>query len=102
MLLGKSADEIGRLKDSDNGEFQKIFEEATFKWYKFRLRVKMETYNVSHNYNLNILILMAIVYIGGDQDENRLKTNVYEAREINYKEYNEKLIEEIKEMASLE
>ena len=45
---------------------------------------------------------MASVYIGGEQDENRLKTNVYEAREINYKEYSEKLIREIKEMAALE
>ncbi|XP_046438075.1 replication protein A 70 kDa DNA-binding subunit-like [Daphnia pulex] len=79
-LLGKSADEVGRLKDSDNNEFQKIFEEATFKWYVFRLRVKMETYN----------------------DESRLKTNVYEVKEINYKEHNERLIREMKEMAASE
>ncbi len=46
-IIGKSADEVGRLKDSDNNEFQKVFEEATFKWYVFRLRVKMEMYNVS-------------------------------------------------------
>ncbi|KAK4019388.1 replication protein A 70 kDa DNA-binding subunit [Daphnia magna] len=79
-LLGKSADEIGRLKDTDNAEFQKIFEEATFKWYVFRLRVKMEMYN----------------------DENRLKTNVYEVKEVNYKEHNERLIRELKEMAIAE
>jgi hypothetical protein len=47
LIIGKSADVIGRLKDTDNNEFQKIFEEATFKWYIFRLRVKMEMYNVS-------------------------------------------------------
>ncbi|KAI9564074.1 Replication protein A 70 kDa D-binding subunit [Daphnia sinensis] len=79
-LLGRSADEIGRLKDTDNAEFQKIFEAATFKWYVFRLRVKMEMYN----------------------DENRLKTNVYEVKEVNYKEHNERLIRELKEMAIAE
>ena len=62
----------------------------------------METYNVSHNYNLNILIMMAIVFIGAEQGENRLKTTVYEAREIDYNEYNDKLIRKIKEMAALE
>ena len=102
MLLGKSADELGRLKDSDNGAFQKIFEEATFKWYIFRLRVNMENYNVSPDYNLNMLILKPLFTFFYEQDENRLKTNVYEAREINFKEYNEKLIREIKEMVALE
>lgn len=47
IYVGKSADEIGRMKDSDNAQFQRIFEDATFKWYIFRLRVKMEMYNVS-------------------------------------------------------
>ena len=37
---------MGALKESDNAEFQKIFEEATFKSYVFKLRVKMEMYNV--------------------------------------------------------
>jgi len=32
------------------------------------------------------------------KDEQRLKTNVYELREINYKDYNERLLKEIKEM----
>jgi hypothetical protein len=54
LIIGKSADVIGRLKDTDNNEFQKIFEEATFKWYIFRLRVKMEMYNVSR-YALRVL-----------------------------------------------
>lgn len=46
-LIGRSADEVGRMKDSDNAQFQKVFEDATFKWYVLRLRVKMEMYNVS-------------------------------------------------------
>jgi hypothetical protein len=36
------------------------------------------------------------------KDENRLKTNVYEVKEINYKEHNERLIREMKEMAASE
>ena len=46
--------------------------------------------------------MMAIVFIGAEQGENRLKTTVYEAREIDYNEYNDKLIRKIKEMAALE
>ena len=33
------------------------------------------------------------------QDENRLKTTVYETKEINYKDYNEFLIKEIKNLS---
>lgn len=35
------------MKDDDAAQFQKVFEDSTFKWYVFRLRVKMEMYNVS-------------------------------------------------------
>ena len=38
---------------------------------------------------------MAFVAI---QDENRLKTNVVEVREVNYKDYCERLIKETKEL----
>jgi len=76
-LLGKSAEEMGNMKESDPTQYQKCFEESTFKWFVFKLRVKMEMYN----------------------DENRLKTNVVDVREMNYKEYNEKLIKDIKELS---
>lgn len=45
--LGKTSAELGRMKDDDPAAFQKVFEDATFQWYVFRLRVKMEMYNVS-------------------------------------------------------
>jgi len=77
VLLGKSAEELGNMKESDPTQYQKCFEESTFKWFIFKLRVKMEMYN----------------------DENRLKTNVVDVREMNYKEYNEKLIKDIKELS---
>lgn len=80
ILLGRSSDELGALKESDNAEFQKIFEEATFKSYIFKLRVKMEMYN----------------------DENRLKTNVYEVKSLDNKDYNSRLLKEIKEMMAAE
>jgi len=75
-LLGASAQQIGQMKDDDSDGFQKIFDDATFKWYVFRLRSKMDSYN----------------------DEQRLKTTVFEVRDINYKDYNERLLKEIKEL----
>jgi replication factor A1 len=57
-FIGRSADELGRLKDSDSTQFQKVFEDATFKWFVFRLRVKMEMYNVC----TNICILIDIQF----------------------------------------
>jgi hypothetical protein len=36
------------------------------------------------------------------KDEKRLKTVIYEVKEMNYKEHNERLIREMKEMAASE
>ena len=95
--LGLSAEELGRMKDEDADGYQKAFDDATFKCYIFRLRAKMDTYNVR-----SALLLLSLIetncLIFTLKDESRLKTNVYEVREINYKDYNEKLLKEIKEM----
>ena len=65
----------------------------------------MEMYNVSWNAidimcftDSSSLIIFCFVIVSM-QDENRLKTNVIEVREMNYKEYNEKLIKDIKELS---
>ncbi|XP_013419280.1 replication protein A 70 kDa DNA-binding subunit isoform X2 [Lingula anatina] len=78
-LLGKSADELGSLRESDEASFDQIFQEATFKSYTFKLRAKQETYN----------------------DESRLKTIVVNATPIDYREYNRKLIQDIEKMAGM-
>ena len=74
-LLGKSSEEIGKLKDSDHVEFDKLFENATFKWYIFRLRVKMETYKVINNYNVKPIgpdgHFIYFVWIGRKTSENQ-------------------------------
>ena len=56
LLLGKTSEEVGDLSQ-DQVEFQNLFAEATFKKYLFRLRAKMENYNVSINliFNMNII-----------------------------------------------
>ncbi|XP_069686364.1 replication protein A 70 kDa DNA-binding subunit isoform X2 [Periplaneta americana] len=77
-LLGISAQELGDLLN-DAREFQQVFVNAVFKTYVFRLRAKMENYN----------------------DENRLKVTAVEAKPLNLKEHNRRLITEIKEMAGV-
>ena len=46
-VLGITSQELGSLKDNNPDAFQNVFTEATFKEFLFKLRVKMETYNVS-------------------------------------------------------
>jgi replication factor A1 len=76
QILGKKADEIGQLKDSDETAFDHLFAEANFKSFVFRLRSKMETFN----------------------DENRLKTVCVQASAVGCREYNQKLITDIEAM----
>lgn len=54
-LIGKSAQELGTLRDSNPEAFQNALNAVTFKTFTFKLRVKMETYNVSKNYMLIML-----------------------------------------------
>ncbi|XP_068206149.1 replication protein A 70 kDa DNA-binding subunit isoform X2 [Palaemon carinicauda] len=76
-VLGVSAQELGGMRDNNNDAFQNVFADATFKSFNFRMRVKMETYN----------------------DESRLKNTVVQCTPIVPKEYNRRLITEIKQMA---
>lgn len=48
VLLGATAQEVGELFHDDK-QFQEVFYKAAFKTYTFRLRAKMENYNVSTN-----------------------------------------------------
>ena len=76
MILGRPADELGSLRDNNENEFDRIFQDANFKPYTFKLRAKMETYN----------------------DENRMKTVCVQATPVNFKEYNKVLLDNIEKM----
>lgn len=47
-LLGVTAQDVGDLFHDDR-QFQEVFHKAAFKTYIFRLRAKMENYQVSKN-----------------------------------------------------
>ena len=46
-VLGRSATEMVRLKDSDYVAYQNVFKDAYFHSYTFKCKAKMESYNVS-------------------------------------------------------
>lgn len=48
-LLNIKANELGVLKETNKDDFEKIMDSIVFKSYNFRLRCKIETYNVSVN-----------------------------------------------------
>ena len=46
-ILGKSAQELGELRDQDSPEYNDAFQRANFREFIFRIRAKMDNYNVS-------------------------------------------------------
>ena len=46
-VLGTSAEDLGNMRESDEQAFDNVFQQANFKEYIFRVRAKMDTYNVS-------------------------------------------------------
>ncbi|XP_071532708.1 replication protein A 70 kDa DNA-binding subunit isoform X2 [Panulirus ornatus] len=77
VMLGITAQELGTMRESNPEAFQSIFTAAAFQTFTFKLRVKMETYN----------------------DETRLKSTVVSCNPVDPKEYNRRLISEIKQMS---
>ena len=45
--MGKTADELGELRETDEQAYDLVFQQANFKEYMFRVRAKVDTYNVS-------------------------------------------------------
>ena len=45
-VLGVSAEDLGKMKESDEQAFDNVLQQATFKEYVFRVRAKVDTYNV--------------------------------------------------------
>lgn len=77
-LLGKTADEMHRIKEMDGGEveFEKIFAAANFQEVTVTARAKHETYN----------------------DESRLKCTAQEVAPVNYVTESTKMLESIQTM----
>jgi replication factor A1 len=46
-LLGKTADEMMELKESDEGQYNNAFQGATGKTFTFSCSAKQDSYNVS-------------------------------------------------------
>ena len=46
-ILGCSAQELGEMKEQNSPEYDSVFQKANFKDFMFRVRAKMDTYNVS-------------------------------------------------------
>jgi len=46
-ILNESAQGLGELREQDEAAFDQVFQRANFKEFVFRLRAKMDTYNVS-------------------------------------------------------
>ncbi|XP_033126766.1 replication protein A 70 kDa DNA-binding subunit-like [Anneissia japonica] len=76
-LLGQNASYLGQLKEDDSDAFNRVFTEALFKSYIFKMRIKMETYN----------------------EESRLKNSCISAAPVDFKEYSRRLITEINKLA---
>ncbi|XP_045448079.1 replication protein A 70 kDa DNA-binding subunit [Melitaea cinxia] len=79
-MLGKSAEEIGRMSEYDKNAYTQLFDEVKFKTFVFRFRTKMETYS----------------------DEARLKTIVMNVQPVDYKDANARLIKSIKALSGIE
>lgn len=75
-ILGHDADYLGKLKESSETSFEEVFQQANFKMYNFRIRVKLETYN----------------------DESRIKGTVMDVQPVDHLEYSKRLIANIRKL----
>nr|XP_033778336.1 replication protein A 70 kDa DNA-binding subunit [Geotrypetes seraphini]XP_033778337.1 replication protein A 70 kDa DNA-binding subunit [Geotrypetes seraphini] len=77
-ILGQNSNYLGELKEKNEQAFEEVFQNANFCTYIFRIRVKLETFN----------------------DESRIKATVMEAKPVDHKEYAQKLIMNIRQLAT--
>uniref|UniRef100_A0A7N5P418 Replication protein A subunit n=1 Tax=Ailuropoda melanoleuca TaxID=9646 RepID=A0A7N5P418_AILME len=76
-IIGQSTSYLGELKDKNEQAFEEIFQNANFRSFTFRIRVKLETYN----------------------DESRIKATVMDVKPVDYREYGRRLIMNIRRNA---
>jgi len=75
-VLSAKADDLGRLMESEEDQYNSVFTAATFQTFQFRMRVKADTYN----------------------DETRLKHTVVDVTELDWASHCKKLVQEIESM----
>uniref|UniRef100_G3UMM4 Replication protein A subunit n=1 Tax=Loxodonta africana TaxID=9785 RepID=G3UMM4_LOXAF len=76
-ILGQSAAYLGELKEKNEQAFEEVFQNASFRSFTFRIRIKLETYN----------------------DESRIKASVVDVKPVDYREYGRRLIVSIRKNA---
>ncbi|XP_032702569.1 replication protein A 70 kDa DNA-binding subunit isoform X2 [Lontra canadensis] len=76
-IIGQSTAHLGELKEKNEQAFEEVFQNANFRSFIFRIRVKLETYN----------------------DESRIKATVMDVKPVDYKEYGRRLIMNIRKNA---
>ncbi|CAI4225242.1 unnamed protein product [Auanema sp. JU1783] len=64
-VLGRTANELGELKEGDTDAYNAVFEQIRFKYYNWRIRAKPETYN----------------------DETKMRYNAVDVTDVNYDKY---------------
>ncbi|KAG8590178.1 hypothetical protein GDO81_006669 [Engystomops pustulosus] len=77
-ILGQNAAYLGELKEKNEQAYDEVFQNANFRSYTFRVRVKLETYN----------------------DESRIKATAMDVKQVDHKEYSRRLIMNIRKLAS--
>ncbi|KAB1264982.1 Replication protein A 70 kDa DNA-binding subunit [Camelus dromedarius] len=78
-ILGQSTAYLGELKEKNEQAFEEVFQNANFRSFTFRIRVKLETYN----------------------DESRIKATVMDVKPVDYREYGRRLIANIRRNAAM-
>uniref|UniRef100_A0A7S2JN56 Replication protein A subunit n=1 Tax=Cyanoptyche gloeocystis TaxID=77922 RepID=A0A7S2JN56_9EUKA len=56
-ILGLTADDLQALKENNPAEYDRVFSEALFKSYIFKIKAKMETYNDESRVKLSVLAI---------------------------------------------
>ncbi|CAH2219942.1 replication A 70 kDa DNA-binding subunit [Pelobates cultripes] len=77
-ILGQNAAYLGELKDKNEQAYEEVFQNANFRSYTFRVRVKLETYN----------------------DESRIKATAMDVKPVDHKDYSRRLILNIRKLGA--
>ena len=78
-ILGQSTAYLGELKEKNEQSFEDVVQNANFRSFTFRIRVKLETYN----------------------DESPIKATVMDMKPMDYREYGRRLVMNIRRKAAM-
>uniref|UniRef100_A0A8C5K1B2 Replication protein A subunit n=1 Tax=Jaculus jaculus TaxID=51337 RepID=A0A8C5K1B2_JACJA len=78
-ILGQNTAYLGELKEKNEQAFEEIFQNANFRSFTFKIRVKLENYN----------------------DESRIKATVMDVKPVDYRDYGRRLIQNIRKNAAM-